>query len=266
MASHPLFHRRTPRSQAPRAGLRIALGALLLVPSAFAQLPGQPSPGAGKVIFQQHCALCHGLNGGGGRGPDLRRATLDRAPDDAALKSLIQLGIPPDMPDGWYLSPDDIANLAAFVRSLGAVPKETLPGNPARGELLYRRGGCSGCHILAGQGSGFGPELTGIGVKRGAARLRQTLLHPAETLPDGFLFVEAVPSDGRAVRGIRLNEDSFTIQLKDAQNKIYSFRKSDLRALNKLPHQTPMPSFAAVFSPAELDDLVAFLASRTGRP
>jgi cytochrome c oxidase cbb3-type subunit 3 len=257
-------------SQPLPACLRAALAAALLISPAFAQPP--PGSGdtraaaAGKEIFQQHCALCHGLNGGGGRGPDLRRATLDRAPTDDALRSLIQFGIPPDMPDGWYLSPDDVTNLAAFVRSLGRVPKENLPGDPARGELLYRRAGCSGCHILDGQGSGFGPELTGIGIKRGSARLRETLLHPAAALPNGFLMVEAVTSSGQTLRGIRLNEDSFTIQIKDAQNKIHSLRKSDLRALNKLRNQTPMPSFAAVFSPAELDDLVAFLASRQGRP
>ncbi len=256
-------------SQPLPACLRAALAAALLISPAFAQPPpgsGDTRAAAGKEIFQQHCALCHGLNGGGGRGPDLRRATRERGATDDALRSLIQLGIPPDMPDGWYLSPDDVANLAAFVRSLGRVPKENLPGDPARGEQLYRRGGCSGCHILDGQGSGFGPELTGIGIKRGSARLRETLLHPAAALPNGFLMVEAVTSSGQTLRGIRLNEDSFTIQIKDAQNKIHSLRKSDLRALNKLRNQTPMPSFAAVFSPAELDDLVAFLASRQGRP
>ena len=246
------------------------LTALALLSPAICQVLAQPNAStavniaAGKAIFQSHCALCHGLDGGGGRGPDLRRPKLDRAPDDEALKSLILNGIPPEMPDGWYLSPEDIANVAAFVRSLGNVPMEKLPGDPARGKALLEQSGCLGCHILAGQGVGFGPSLTDIGAKRGAAQLRETLRNPAKTLPEGFLLVEVTTPSGQTVRGIRLNEDTFTIQLKDAHGRIYSFRKSALRGLKKLRNETPMPSYASAFSPAQLEDLVAFLASQRG--
>ena len=219
---------------------------------------------AGKVIFQAHCALCHGLDGGGGRGPDLRRPKLDHAADDEALKTLIENGIPPEMPDGWYLSKEDIANIAAFVRSLGNVPTEKLPGNAARGEVLYDQSGCDRCHILASRGVGIGPALTDIGAKRGAARLRETLRNPAKTIPDGFLLVEATTSAGETLRGIRLNEDTFTIQLKDMQGRFYSFRKSELRGLKKLRNETPMPPYSSAFSAAEVEDLVAFLASQRG--
>jgi cytochrome c oxidase cbb3-type subunit 3 len=247
-----------------------SLTGLLLTSPDVGQVLMQPKgatrvdPAAGKVIFQAHCALCHGLDGGGGRGPDLRRPKLDRAADDEALKSLIENGIPPEMPDGWYLGKADIANIAAFVRSLGSVPTERLPGNAARGEALYDRSGCDRCHILGGRGVGFGPALTDIGAKRGAARLRETLRNPARTIPDGFLLVEATTTAGETLRGIRLNEDTFTIQWKDMQGRIYSFRKSEVRELKKHRNETPMPSYATVFSAAELEDLVAFLASQRG--
>ena len=44
-----------------------------------------PNLQAGRKIFESQCALCHGANGGGGRGPSLHRPKLERAPDDAAL-------------------------------------------------------------------------------------------------------------------------------------------------------------------------------------
>jgi cytochrome c oxidase cbb3-type subunit 3 len=225
-----------------------------------------PDLGAGKAIFQDHCALCHGLDGGGGRGPDLRRPKLNHAADDEALKSLIENGIPPDMPAGWYLGKQDIANTAAFVRTLGNVPKEVLPGNSDRGGTLYHREGCAACHILLGEGVGVGPDLTEIGAKRGAARLRETLRTPVRTIPEGFLLLDAMTPSGERIRGIRLNEDSFTIQIKDMQNWIYSFRKSELRELHKLYNETPMPSYERVFSADEIEDVVAFLASQRGRP
>jgi putative heme-binding domain-containing protein len=231
----------------------------------------QPDIASGKRIFESHCALCHGLDGGGGRGPSLRRPKLNHAADDEALKSLIENGIPPEMPEAWFLSNEEIVSLAAFVRSLGNVPPEILSGDPARGKTIYARSGCSACHILNGDGSGFGPDLTDIGARRGSLHLRETLQNPAKTLPEDFLLVEVTTilgqiNSGLTVRGIRLNEDTFSIQLKDQQGILYSFRKSELRGLKKLRGETPMPSFGAALSPAELDDLVHFLATQRGKP
>ena len=222
--------------------------------------------GSGKLLFESHCALCHGIDGSGGRGPSLRRRKLVRGADKEALESLIENGIPPEMPDAWFLSKGEIASVAAYVRTLSNAPPEVLPGDPARGKAIYSRSGCSACHILAGEGSGFGPDLSEVGARRGSARLRETLENPAKTIPDNFLLIEATTDSGQTVRGIRLNEDTFSIQLKDQQGNIYSFRKSDLRNLKKLRGETPMPAYASVFSSAELDDLVKFLAAQRGRP
>jgi hypothetical protein len=39
-----------------------------------------------------------------------------------------------------------------------------------------------------------------------------------------LLYVTAATSRGETVRGIRVNEDSFTIQVKDARERFHSFR------------------------------------------
>jgi len=225
----------------------------------------QPDLAAAKIIFESHCALCHGIDGGGGRGPSLRQPKLLHAPDDDALKSLIENGIPPEMPEAWFLSKEEIANVAAYVRSLGNVPSEILPGDHLRGRAVYSRSGCSACHILNGEGSGYGPELSDVGARRGTAHLRETLQNPGKTIPEKFLFVEAITGSGQTIRGIRLNEDTFSIQLKDQQGRFYSFRKSELQDLKKLRGETPMPSYGAVLSAIELDDLIHFLAAQRGK-
>ena len=236
----------------------VALAAL-----ALAQSP--PDLTAGRKIFESQCALCHGQTGGGGRGPALNRPKLERAPDDEALRKLVSEGRG-DMPGAWQLHPDEVAGVAAFVRTLGALPPEAVPGDPARGARTYAARGCAGCHMVAGQGAGFGPELTAIGARRSAAFLRQTILNPVATLPEGFLYVSAVPRSGRAVAGIRINEDSFTIQLLDTAGRYHSFRKSELRSLRHLERETPMPSYAGQIPAVDLDDLVAYLASLKGKP
>jgi putative heme-binding domain-containing protein len=165
------------------------------------------------------------------------------------------------MPAAWYLSPDELADVAAFVRSLSSIPQEKLAGDPERGRLIYARSACASCHILDGKGVSIGPDLTSIETRRGASQIRATLTDPSKTIPQGFLLIEAVTSAGKTIRGIRLNEDTFTIQIKDLRGDIYSFRKTELTQLEKLRNETIMPSFGATLSASELDNLVAYLAS-----
>ena len=227
-----------------------------------AALAAQPP---GRRLFEAQCALCHGQNGGGGRGPSLLKPTLDKAPDAPALERVIGEGLPPEMPGAWQLSPNEVKQLAAYVRSLGSVTQELVPGNVPRGRDVYTAQGCAGCHIVDGQGSGFGPELSSIGARRNAAHLRQSLVEPAAVLADGFLMVEATPLSGAMVTGIRLAEDPFTIQIADAAGRLHSYRKAALRKLTPQPKRTPMPAYHKL-PDADLQDLVAYLASRKGKP
>jgi cytochrome c oxidase cbb3-type subunit III len=227
----------------------------------------RPDAVAGKKLFERHCAVCHGIEGrGGGRGPNLNRVHLEHAPDDTALKSLIEEGIPPEMPGAWYMSERDVKNVLAYVRSLRSIPAEPVPGNAARGERVYAKGGCANCHIVAGEGTGFGPELTEVGARRSAEYLLECLIKPSANLPEGFLWVAATAASGETVRGIRVNEDTFSIQIKDSSGGFHSLRKQGLKELRKLRGETPMPSYEKSLNAAELQDLVAYLASLRGKP
>ena len=70
--------------------------ALLLLPTMVRAADTTPSVAVGRKIFESQCALCHGQNGGGGRGPNLNRPKLIKAPDDEALRGVISNGIPPE--------------------------------------------------------------------------------------------------------------------------------------------------------------------------
>lgn len=255
--------------------LPIVLGAFFSASACMVARAGQGNPkkktlagdaAAGKKLFERHCALCHGIDGKGGRGPALNRARLVHAPDDAALKNVIADGIPPSMPEGWFLDDQDIANLAAFVRSLSKIPSDALPGDAGRGAAVYARSGCSSCHILDGAGAGYGPELTGIGDRRNAAFLMKAIRKPVDGLPEDFMLVKATMASGEMVEGIRVNEDTFTVQIKDSGGRYHSLRKDELKDLQKLRGETPMPAFEGILSTEDLQDLVAYLAAQRGKP
>ena len=226
----------------------------------------KPDLAAGKMLFEQNCSVCHGLDGGGGRGPNLHTPKLKHASDEKSLRALIDNGISPDMPAAWYLSEDENASVAAYVLTLGNIPPEKVPGDPAHGAAVFARSACKMCHTLGGQGTSMGPDLTEVGSRRGAAQLRLALEHPERVIPESFLLVEAAPAAGDPVRGIRLNEDSFSIQIRDLRGQFHSFRKAELKELKKLRGVTPMPPYDTSLSSTEMEDLVAYLAAQRGQP
>lgn len=217
----------------------------------------------GEKLFQVHCALCHGRNGEGGRGPTLARARLSHAPDDAALLKVLEDGIRgTEMPAASALSEREMRQTAAYVRSLGKVALKPVPGDAARGAEIYRgKGNCAACHSLHGTGGVAGPDLAGIGDLRSAAYLRESLTNPGTAVPEGYLLITVVPNAGERVTGSRVNEDSFSIQILDNAGRVHSFWKRDLAEVSRQRGKSPMPSYQGQLSDVELTDLVAYLTS-----
>jgi putative heme-binding domain-containing protein len=235
----------------------------------------QPNPGVtqpaddlaqGKLLYIGHCAPCHGIEGVGGRGPALNQQTMRHVTDEASLFRVIKSGIPGgEMPGAWQLTDREIRLVAGYVRSLGRIAVTKLAGDPAKGKAIYEKnGGCAVCHIIRGGGGNLGPDLSAVGTRRSPAYLREALLDPGAASPDGYLVVTITDRDDSKVRGIRANEDSFTIQLRDANNRFHSFRKREIKDLKKEVGVSTMPSYKTTLTNAEIDDLVAYLASLRG--
>jgi putative heme-binding domain-containing protein len=207
------------------------------------------------------------MQGGGGLGANLRRPKLQRAPDDDSLFDVIRNGIPgTGMPLTWAMTDSEVRDVVAFVRSLGRIPAEPLPGDPDKGKVVYSKAGCSSCHIVAGKGGSLGPDLSDIGSRRGVLFLRGAMLHPGKDrilTSEGYgtyVPVLAVTKDGRTLTGTRVNEDTFTMQLRDTNNRLCSLQKSDLEALYKLDGSV-MPTYERMLSHSDIDNLVSYLAS-----
>lgn len=228
----------------------------------------------GRRLFTTHCASCHGPNGEGNKGPTLAQANLPRASDDESLKRIIANGIDGTEMPYARMESADIERVAKYVRSLGAIPHDPEPGNPERGAQLYAKSGCAQCHMIHGQGHVFGPDLSDVGRRRSGNYIRHVLMDPNTdvpksysawradiSLPENFLYVRLVTRDGQEMGGVRVNEDTFSIQIRDATGAVHSYFKSELAELHKDFGKSPMPTYAKVFSKDQLDDLVAYLVS-----
>ncbi len=69
-----------------------------------------------------------------------------------------------------------------------------------------------------------------------------------------------VDRKGNVTLGIHLNEDEYSVHLRDLAGNLRSFMKTDLAKM-ELPRQSVMPAYGALPQP-ELENLVAFLAAR----
>jgi putative heme-binding domain-containing protein len=221
---------------------------------------------AGRKIFESQCAWCHGNEGTGGMGPDLRRSTLRHAATDAELATIVRTGIPgSEMPSLANALTEHAAwQTAAYVRSLSRAAPRQAPGDVRHGAALFESAGCAACHVVNGTGGTLGPELTAIGALRGPTYLRESIVKPEAAHPTGYLVVRAQTNAGQTIRGIRVNEDVFWVHIRDSGGTVHVLEKSSLASLERELTGTLMPSYASRLSAGELDDMVAYLATLRG--
>ena len=225
----------------------------------------------GKKLFEASCVRCHGMDGSGLTGPSLKRQKLRHAPDLASFTAVVEMGITgTGMPSNWAVTDSECRQLYAYINHLKNQGMEEPKGDSAEGGKVYSVSGCAACHVMNGQGNNVGPELSDISASRNLSYLRQAIVDPSATLPEStdidngygfslYLPVKIITAEGTAITGLRVNEDTYTIQLKDAVNNYYSFNKDQLRSVEKLYGQSLMPSFKTKLTDKEIENLVAFL-------
>src|SRR5437016_7242916 len=220
---------------------------------------------AGFNLYNANCITCHGANGDSIPGVNLRTNQFRGAVTDADLNRLIQTGIPGTaMPPGRYTTAD-LAGLVAYIRSMRDF--DTIApgrGDAVHGQTIFEeKGNCTSCHRVNGKGSRVAPDLSDIGAIRSPDTLQRSLIDPTASMLPLNRSIRAVTRDGKVITGRRLNEDTYTVQLIDANERLVSLVKPDLREYTVLKTST-MPSYKDKLSAAERDDLVAYLRTLKG--
>jgi cytochrome c oxidase cbb3-type subunit 3 len=231
----------------------------------------------GRKLFDANCSGCHGADGHGGtRGPSLGTGQLKHGNSDRALfrtitKGLIDTSMPP-----FRLRDEEVWDIISFLRVVRGETQRVDPLKTENGRnIFFGRGNCSRCHMLDGQGGRLGPDLSNTDSPMTTDYLAQSIRDPSASLPvdksatEGigaarlrkYAKVTLIDRNGKRITGVRLNEDSFSVQLIDQQERIHLALKQDLKEV--VYHQeSMMPAYdEKMLSNADLENLIAFVGS-----
>ncbi len=252
--------------------MRRALQLLVLAPLCLAAQHGSstvvnpyttPADAAsGFAVYRGRCAGCHGIDGAGtGSGPALNTGIFRSGRTDEDLFLTITKGIPGTPMPGFTLGGRVTWQLVTFLRSLAVSTRvSTGQGNADAGAKLFSAH-CQGCHTVDGHGGVSGPDLTFIASRRSDLDLLESIARPNAAVPPEYWRFRVQTKSGETITGTRLNEDTHSVQLRDRNGRLISLRRADLTAV-ELIRESPMPAYETKLSEAEMDHIIAWLASR----
>lgn len=220
----------------------------------------------GARVYAEQCDRCHGPNGTGVSGVDLKSGKFRNAATDMQLRNVIARGFPTSGMPPFDLDAASLTGVVAFLRNMSSFDRGSVPpGDAGRGKAVFEgKGACSSCHRVNGKGSRKGPDLSEIGALRSAGWMERTLLDPSSQMAPINRPVHIVARGGKIINGRRLNEDTYTIQITDDEGQLISLAKQDLREF-AISTQSRMPSVDGKLTREELADLVAYLLSLKGQ-
>jgi putative heme-binding domain-containing protein len=215
----------------------------------------------GAKVYGSLCTTCHGPAGDLVAGVNLSTGQFKRAANDLDVMNVILKGVPGTAMPANNLGNADLLAVVAYIKVMkdyGA--RKVAVGDATKGKAVFENaGGCLSCHRVNHVGSYLGPDLSEIGGARSAAMLEDTLMDPVSNARPGNRSIRAVTKTGAVVTGRRLNEDTWSVQIVDSNQKLVSLWKPDLKDYTVI--KSTMPSYSGKLTAADRADLIAYLLS-----
>ena len=219
----------------------------------------------GGAMFRTRCAGCHGPDARGYLGPDITGFWAAGGTDDRMF-DIVRKGIPGTemiAADPMRVLDRDIWQVMAYVRTLNAVAVTAPTGDAANGAQVFRAN-CSSCHMVNARGGQLGPDLSRIGSARPRAGLQGKLRGTNTFIRPGYEPVSLVTKNGERIRGVRKNEDEFSIQIMDMRERLQGYLKENLAEF-RVEKQSVMPVYGPDrMNDRDLNDLLQYLAGLRG--
>lgn len=138
-----------------------------------------------------------------------------------------------------------------------------MKGDPARGAEVYRREttACINCHQVRGEGREVGPALSEIGSKLPREALIEAVLDPSAGISFGFEAWQVELKSGDEAYGIKANETTAEVAIKDANGIITRYPKSSIARLEPSKTSIMPAGLQQAMTTQDFVDLVEYLVS-----
>jgi putative heme-binding domain-containing protein len=232
----------------------------------------------GESLYNQTCTVCHGKDGTAGEMAPAVAAPSRRynRVNDAQVFDAIKNGIPLTQmpPFSGQFSDDQIWQIVAYIHGLrGTAIDAPAQGNVSNGDqIFWGKGQCGTCHMVKGKGGLIGPELTNIAGMRKISSIVDALTKPLHRIAgdggthDSVLLplstyqpVRITFADGKVISGVLRNEDSFSLQVFGTDNQLHLLDRTKLKEVYYEPKSLMPTDYDKRLTPAEFQDLMAFL-------
>ena len=138
-----------------------------------------------------------------------------------------------------------------------------MKGDAANGAKIYARQnpGCINCHVVRGQGTELGPDLSEIGSKLGKDALYESILDPSAGISFGYEAWNIVLKNGDEPYGLIASETADELALKVIGGLVTKFKKSDIASRQQSKLSIMPAGLQQGMTTQEFADLVEYLAS-----
>ena len=180
---------------------------------------------------------------------------------------LLNAGLDSEQADLRNMAESHVATLANESKA-GVFALALQGGNVERGQKLFETHGgaqCLRCHIVHRKGAQVGPNLSRIAERVDRAYLLESIVDPGANIAEGFGMISLTLKDGTILGGIIGTEDDTTLELRDLEGNVTEVAVKEIKERSQ--PVTGMPPMTAILKPAEVRDIVAYLATlkRAGR-
>jgi putative membrane-bound dehydrogenase-like protein len=137
---------------------------------------------------------------------------------------------------------------------------EALEGGDAfEGELIFKSGQCSQCHLVNNSGGNVGPDLSHVASRLPRMKLLQSVVVPDADIATGYATISVTTKDGDTLTGTLQSESPTELTLKDPEGQLVKVKKSDVDS--RTAPSTAMPPMGEVLKPREIRDVVEYLST-----
>lgn len=133
-------------------------------------------------------------------------------------------------------------------------------GDPERGKPLFGKH-CGTCHVLYGEGTKLGPELTTAN-RLDRAALLANIVDPSAVVKREYISYSVLTEDGRVIAGLLADQNAAAVTLLNAKNERIKIPREQIEEMREMDVSLMPERILQQLSPQELRDLFAYMQSR----